>query len=203
MVSAPAGARQVRWAYAAAFGAAWGSLEIVVGSFLHATHVPLTGPILATAGAALLVAERQLVTARGVCLATGLVAAACKSLSPGGVILAPMLGIAGEAALVELALLVAPRRAGSAALAGLLASWFPVAQKLLMQLVLYGTGILTLYTAAIRRVAQWLGGGPGLGWVLVAGAAAALGVVGATGGVLGLRAGRECRRLLDRKGRAA
>jgi hypothetical protein len=189
-------ARRRFWAYAAAFGAAWGTLEITVGSFLHALRVPFAGLTLAAVGAALLVAERQLVAARGLTVATGLVAAACKSLSPGGVVVGPMIGITTEALLIEAALLVRPRAAAGAALGGALATLWSVSQKLLGQVLFYGGDILALYGAALRRLGGWLGIDRAAGVRAIAALLLVIVLAGATAGVLGWRAGRGCGRRL-------
>jgi hypothetical protein len=189
-------ARRRFWAYAAAFGAAWGTLEITVGSFLHALRLPFAGVLLASVGAALLVAQRQVLPERGLSLATGLVAAMCKSLSPGGIILGPMIGISTEALLVELALLLAPRAAVAAALGGALAALWALSQQLLSQVLFYGGDMLALYVAALARVASWLRLEQRAGVRLLVAILLALLAVGATAGVLGWRAGRACRRRL-------
>jgi hypothetical protein len=110
------------WAYVTAFGAAWGAFEITVGAFLHALRIPFDGTFLASVSAAFLVAQRQVLPARGASLATGAVAALCKSISPGGMILGPMVAILVESALVEFALLAAPRARTTTMLAGALAA---------------------------------------------------------------------------------
>jgi hypothetical protein len=189
-------ARRRFWAYAAAFGAAWGALEITVGSFLHSLQMPFTGVLLASVGAAILVAQRQVLPVRGLTLATGLVAAACKSLSPGGVILGPMVGISTEALLVELALFLAPRAVAGAAVGGALAALWALSQKLLGQVLFYGGDMLALYVAALRRVASWVGLERGVAVRALVTILVIFSVVGATGGVLGWRAGRACHRRL-------
>lgn len=178
------------WAHAAAFGAIWGAVEITLGSFLHTLHLPLTGTTLSAIGAALLVAQRQLVPTRGLTLATGLVAASCKMLSPGGAIIGPMVGIAVEALLVELALLAAPRSWPSALLAGLLAVAWATGQKLLTQVALYGGDVLDLYVATLRRVATGLGLDPSAGWAAVAAVAGLIALLGLVAGAAGYRVGR-------------
>ncbi|MGC4115652.1 MAG: hypothetical protein QM765_13815 [Myxococcales bacterium] len=184
------------WSTAAAFGALWGSVEITLGSFLHTLKVPFSGAVLAAIGAALLVAERQVAPARGLSLATALIASLCKSLSPGGVILGPMLGISVEGLLVELALLAAPRFAGSAALAGTLAAVWAVFQKVLVGFVLYGGTALELYKAVLKKAGEWLGHSDA-GWWIAAVLVVAIATIGAVGGVLGWRVGQDAAKSLE------
>ncbi len=184
------------WSTAAAFGALWGTVEITLGSFLHTLKIPFSGAVLAALGAALLVAQRQVVPKRGLSVATALIAALCKSLSPGGVILGPMLGISIEGLLVELALLASPRFVGSAVLAGTLAAVWAVFQKVLVGFVFYGTTAIELYKAVLKKAGEWLGHADA-GWWIAAALVGAIAVIGAVGSVLGWRVGRDAARSLE------
>ena len=134
------------WAYATTFGAAWGIWELTLGTFLHTLKLPFAGPVLASAAAVLLIAQRQIISVRGISLATGVVAAACKSISPDGTLFGPMIGILLEALLVETALSVVPFVWFAAPTAGALAALCPMFQKIGTQVLYYGGTILTLYS---------------------------------------------------------
>jgi len=181
------------WSHVAAFGALWGSLEITLGSFLHALRIPGIGVLLACLGAMLLIAARQIVSARGATLATGIVAALCKSISPGGIILGPMAAITVEALLVELALLVAPRARTSALCAGALCALWAASQKVISQVVYFGGNILALYLAALRQARDGLGLPTSTGWWVLLALLVTLFVVGGSAGLLGRRIGMEAR----------
>lgn len=163
----PARSQARFWAHVAAFGALWGALEITVGSFVHIIRLPLGGVALAAVAAALLVAQRQLLPMRGLSLATGIVAALCKSVSPGGVILGPMVGITVEAAAVELALLLSPRALPSAFLAGALAVTWAMFQGVLTHYVYFGGTVIDLYVALLERGARLFGLTAGQGFQVV------------------------------------
>lgn len=184
------------WPYVAAFGALWGAAEVTLGSFLHTLRMPFTGVLLASAGACLLVAQRQVLPRRGAALATGVVAALCKSMSPGGAILGPMLGILAEALLVELALMPAPRSVVAAVLAGALAATWAAFQKLVMQILFYGGSVIDLYMSLLRQTAAVLGVPGDAGWSALGGLLGGIAAVGAAAGVLGWRVGREGMRRL-------
>lgn len=188
------------WPGVAAFGALWGVAEITVGSFLHTLRVPVTGLLLASAGAGLLVAQRQVLPRRGASLATGFVAALCKSLSPGGAILGPMLGIVMEATLVEMALLLAPRSVATAVLAGMLAGTWSVCQKVFIQYLYYGGTVVDLYLALLRQVADFAGLPDALRLPVLGGVIGAIALVGAAGGLVGWQVGREGARRLHLAG---
>ena len=141
------------WAYAATFGAMWGVVELTLGTFLRTLRIPLSGSVLACCACALLVAQRQVFPRRGITLATGLVAAACKSISPDGAILGPMIGITSEALVVELMLTLCGDSWLGVVLAGALSSLCPLSQKILTHLAYYGQTIVTLYLELFRRMA--------------------------------------------------
>jgi nucleoside-triphosphatase THEP1 len=182
------------WPHVAAFGALWGVLEITLGSFLHTLRIPFAGVALASAGAGMLVAQRQVLPRRGAALATGAVAALCKSLSPGGAILGPMTGILVEAALVEVALLAFPRAAASAALGGALAATWAAFQKVFVQVLFYGATVIDLYLAILKKAGEWLGIPPEAGWGALGALLGAIVLLGAGLGLAGWSVGREaCR----------
>lgn len=185
------------WAHVAAFGALWGSLEITVGSFLHSLRFPFSGVIMASLGVTLLIAARQIMPRRGVSLATGIIAALCKSISPGGIILGPMVGITLEATLVEIALLALPQARASAILAGSLCALLAAFQKLIAQTIYYGSGIFTLYLSALRRARNWLGLYPTAGWWALAIALGIILALGISAGLIGHSIGRQVLRRLS------
>lgn len=195
--------REAFWAHVAAFGALWGAIEITLGSFLNTLRFPFSGTVLSCLGTIIMVAGRQILPRRGASLATGLVAALCKSISPGGIILGPMIGISSEAVLVELALLPAPRSRLCAAAGGMLAAVWSTCQKIITQSVFYGAGILALYLAILRRARDWLGLPAEAGWWALAALLAVVLAMGAAAGLLGRRIGVDARRRAPALGEGA
>jgi len=179
------------WAFVSAFGALWGAFEVTVGAFLHSLRLPMGGVLLAALSGLLLVAGRQVFPVRGSSLAAGVVAALLKSLSPGGVILGPMLGILTEAALVELALLPGSSSLLATGLAGGLATLWAGLQGVLTALAAYGTPIIDLYVRLAQRLAEPVGLPAATPAWLFGGYAGLLLVVGAAMSWLGRRAGRQ------------
>ncbi len=185
------------WAHAAAFGALWGAVEITLGSFLHSLRFPFCGVLLTALGVAILAAQRQLLPARGVSLATAAVAALCKSISPGGIILGPMFGIMIEGLIVELFFLAVPRSLMAALVAGVFCACWSAAQQLVTQYLYYGQDLVELYLAAVRLAGDWLGLSAGAGWTALFAFAALLSIIGAAGGCLGWRLGRDARQSIE------
>jgi nucleoside-triphosphatase THEP1 len=181
------------WAHATGFGALWGALEVTIGAYLHTVRIPFGGALLAATGAGLMAAQRQVLPVRGASLATGMVTALCKTASPGGVLVGPMAGILTEAALFEAALLFAPRSLVSAAAGGFLAVTWAGLQKILVQFLFYGSTLLELYLAILRKAGEWAGLPDGAGvWAV----GAFVGVLGGTGAVVAVAGGRYGRAAL-------
>ncbi len=185
-------------AQAAAFGALWGAVEVTTGSFLHALHIPFTGVLLASIGAGLLVAQRQICGRRGISIMTGVVAALCKSLSPAGIIWNPMAAIVMEAAIAEAFLTLAPRAAASAIAVGALAVAWSIGQGLFTQYILYGSNVFSLYVTVVGKTASWLGVETASAWLTLAGVAAAFIIFGGLVGLWGRRVGTLARERLSR-----
>lgn len=179
------------WSYAGSFGALWGALEATLGSFLHAMKLPFGGVLLASMGAALLVALRVLVPRPGILLATGAVCAMVKLSSPGTVLVGPAVGILTESLLVEIATLPFGANAASAPLAGALAASWAICQKVLTQILLYGAPIVALYKELLQRGSKMLGLSPEGGLKMIAVFVTAMATFGALAGLAGLRAGRR------------
>ncbi len=186
------------WGMVAGFGALWGALEITVGSFLHALRLPFGGTMLAAVSAALLISQRQVLPRRGLSLATGVVAAICKSVSPGGLIIGPMIGITVEALLVEIALIIAPRSRAGAALAGALAVLWATTQKVITQFIYYGGDLLSLFVAFMEGLARMVGVSAVGGWQVVGGLVMIICFAGAAVGLYGRGIGRSVVLALER-----
>lgn len=92
--------RQI-WLKAAVIGSLWASLEIVIGSFLHNTHMPFAGTTLGFFSLSLLIAFHHKWDDKGLILRAAIIAALMRSLSPSAIIIGPMVGIFLEGVLLE------------------------------------------------------------------------------------------------------
>ncbi len=187
------------WAYATAFGALWGFCEITIGSFLMSLRLPFAGVGLAAVGAAVLVAQRQLISKPGISLATGVIAAMCKSISPGGIIIQPMVGILAESLMVELALSLVPISIVSATLGGVLAAMWSVFQQIAYLWLIYSEKLIELYVVLLQKAGRALGLGDIVGWWALAVFLSVVTLLGVAGGLLGLRLGQSAKEELHRK----
>ncbi|MBN1948007.1 MAG: hypothetical protein JW797_20230 [Bradymonadales bacterium] len=152
-----AGASSRYWSLVASFGTLWGAFEVTLGSFLHALRIPLVGVLLASIGASLLVAQRQICPRFGISLATAVIAALLKGFSPAGAIVGPMVAILMSGLLAELVLTIRPHTWFTAWLSGLLAVAWSIFQPLLTHTILYGVQVLSLYQQILIRLSRSLG----------------------------------------------
>ena len=183
------------WTRAALIGSLWGALELSLGSVLHLSRLPLTGLLMAAIGLVCLLTLRRLSPLPGVCLVAGAVALVVKVFGIGGLRPGPLIGIAAEAVLVELAVDLLPRAAGAAAAGSLVFLWNPL-QKLAMTRLVAGRETVEAAVVLAGRAAGWLGfEESSVVWI----AFAVLGLLAAAGSAVGLAswwlAGRVARRL--------
>jgi len=142
------------WAKAAVLGSMWGSIEIIVGSFLHNLRVPFTGTILSAVAVALLVGGYSLWHEKGLIWRAGVVCALMKSISPSAVIIGPMIGILAEAFTLELFARMSRGRTIGLVIGGGIALCLPFVQSIVSLLIAYGLNIAILYVEAYRVVAK-------------------------------------------------
>ncbi len=145
------------WAKAALLGSVWGSIEIIVGSFLHNLRVPLTGTILSAIGVALLVGGHSLWMEKGLIWRAGVVCALMKSISPSAVIIGPMIGILTEAVALEVFVRISRGTSIGVVMGSGIAVCLPFVQSVVNLLIAYGWNITTLYVEAYKIAAKSLG----------------------------------------------
>jgi nucleoside-triphosphatase THEP1 len=130
---------------AAAIGSLWGSVEVILGSFLHNIGLPIAGIILASVGVILLVASNQLWKENGIIWRAGLICALMKSISPSAVIFGPMICIFLEALLLEFSIFIFGKNLFGYMIGGGLALSSSLIYKLVTWLITYGFSIVQIY----------------------------------------------------------
>lgn len=184
------------WTYAALFGALWGGVELSLGTVLHLGRVPLKGLLMGSLGLICLVALRRLQPRPGVCLLAGGVAVFLKIFTMGGLYPGPVIGIAGEAFLVELAFLVTRGRAAGAVLGGAFALAVNPLQMAIMTWVVAGPEAVQAIVRSMRVAAGRIGLSGIDGSTILVTLATVSGCLGAVvGGFAWVLAGRVLRRL--------
>jgi hypothetical protein len=184
------------WTHAALFGALWGALELSLGTVLHLGGVPLKGLLMGSLGLLCLVTLRRLQPRPGVCLIAGLVAVFLKVFTMGGLYPGPIIGIAGEAVVVELAFIFSFGRAAGAVIGGALALALNPLQMVLMTWAIAGPQAVRAVLEAAATGAAKIGLGELAGSTIVATLVAFSAGLGAVVGSLSwIVAGRVRRRL--------
>ena len=151
------------WVTIGLFGALWGVVEMTLGSYLHVifpslSNTLLTGLILGGLGVAIALTGRHFVPKRGSVLLIGLVTALLKLLSPGGARVGPFVAIIMEGLLMEAVLWIArPPRRWAFLLGGALAVGWNLPHKFIMMRLLYGQGVIEVYTKLVQDGSQALG----------------------------------------------
>ncbi|MFH0882944.1 MAG: hypothetical protein V2A56_08155 [bacterium] len=185
------------WREAAVFGALWGAVEVTVGTFLHATRVPLAGVFLSATGVALLIAGSMILPSRGFPIRTALVCAAIRALSPQGLMPGPMIAIVWQGVLVAVLLVLLRHPLVAGLVAGFIATVSTQVQAFVVKLIFFGADLWELYTRLLERAEHFFGLSPGQGWLAIVIYLLIIGAVGIAGGYLGWRIGSEALRLRE------
>lgn len=140
------------------FGTLWGAIEIVPGSVLHATGLPLSGVVMASAGLFVALVARRFTCRPGSVLFVGALAALLKLFSVGSIVIGPMIGILAEAGMAELGLFLTGRASPlSFVVAGALGVCWTALHPFVTGFVLFGRDILTIWNALIEGTSRALG----------------------------------------------
>ncbi len=133
------------WLKAAMLGSLWASIEIILGSFLHNLHIPLSGTFLASVGLILMINGYKLWPTTGLFWRTALVTATMKSISPSAIIFGPMVGILMEGIILEVFIRLFRGKWPGFVLGGALAVSWSLFQKIFVLLMTYGPDFVKLY----------------------------------------------------------
>ena len=133
------------WLKAAMLGSLWASIEILLGSFLHNLHMPLTGTLLAALGVILMINGYKLWPDKGIFWRTALITAAMKSISPSAIIFGPMVGILMEGVILEVSVRLFRGHWVGFLIGGALAVSSSLFQKIVVMLMTYGPDFVKLY----------------------------------------------------------
>lgn len=197
------------WVTIGLFGALWGVIEIALGSPLHLIFPPeastfLIGVVMGGIGVAVALTGRHFVPLRGSVFFIGVVTALVKLLSPGGARLGPFVAIIMESVIMEATLWIAraPRR-WAFVLGGALAVGWNFFHKFVMRRLLFGKGIVEVYTKMVQDGSQMLGLDVSAAILIIAVLLLARLVVGGIGGWVAWELGGAVARRLGRRPPAA
>lgn len=180
------------WVRATVFGSMWGALEITLGSFFHAVKVPFSGVWMSGLGVMILTVGLCIYPTRGLAWRAGVVCMMLKLISPGVVIIMPMMSILLEALLIEFVIyngrLNSPVKA---MLAGAICTLSIIPQAMFYYYFIFGWTLFEIYIRLINQTIRFIGGNESWGWGALALIVAINGMIGATFGFLGYRLGKR------------
>jgi nucleoside-triphosphatase THEP1 len=145
------------WAKAALLGSMWGSIEIIVGSFLHNLRIPMTGTILSAIGVSLLIGGHYLWKDKGLIWRAGVVCALMKSISPSAVIIGPMIGILAEAFVLDFFIRISGGLSIGVFIGSGITVCLPFVQSIINLIITYGFNVASLYVGVYKIVVKNIG----------------------------------------------
>ena len=134
------------WLKAASIGSLWGSTEVIVGSYLHNLHIPLSGTIMTFFAIILLSIFTYIWNDNWLALKSSLIAALIKSVSPSAVLIGPLTAIIIEGFMFELGLMLFRHTLLGFSFGGALAMISVIIHKII--------GLLLFYSAKLIKIAQ-------------------------------------------------
>ena len=160
------------WVTIGLFGALWGTVEIVLGSYLHLILPPqadtfFIGVLLGGIGVAVALTGRHFAPNRGSVFFISVVTALLKLLSPGGIKIGPLVAILAEGVLMEAALWIASTR-WTFVLGGALAIAWNLPHKFIMMRLLFGKGFTQVFNKMVQDGSQTLGLDVSAAWLILA-----------------------------------
>ncbi len=190
------------WVTIGLFGALWGAVEIVLGSYLHLILPPqadtfLAGVLLGAIGVAVALTGRHFVPNRGSVFFIGVVTALLKLLSPGGVTIGPIVAILAEGTLMEATLWIARTpRLWTFMVSGALTVAWNLPHKFVMMRLLFGKGFTEVFNKMVKDGSQALGLDVSAAWLILGILLLVRLIVGAIGGWIAWKLGSAVARRL-------
>jgi len=146
-----------KWQKGAVAGGAWGTAELLLGSFLHNLRVPMKGYIMTSIGIALLSGMNSKWREQGIFWRAGLTAALLKFFSPSYKIINPAISITLESFLMEAGQKILGSNVAGFALGGSMALLYTLVHKFTRMLMMYGANIYILYETFFEKTAGLTG----------------------------------------------
>lgn len=183
-------------AFIATFGCLWGIMEIVIGSYLHVFRVPFAGILISFLALLIFLSGAAFTGDRFAVIKMGAVACIVRLFSIGNIIIAPIFAIAIEAILANSILLLFSMNRFSYALTGGVILLYTFSHKLIIQGILFGHGIYTMYLEVIEEGSRVLGIGREHAFFVIAVLVLIHIVIGLTGGIIAFGLARQAKKRL-------
>lgn len=155
------------WTRIGLYGGAAGGLEMTVGAALHATKVPISGLVMSSLQAAMMVFAGTGLSQPGRVVWVPFISGGLKALSPAGNRVRPMLAIVMQGLLFGASVQVLGWNVFALALGGALVGTWAALQGFALQYLLLGGELVQAYDTVVRWFAdQWHIDAPSLPWVV-------------------------------------
>ncbi|HVT73508.1 MAG TPA: DUF2478 domain-containing protein [Lacunisphaera sp.] len=155
------------WTRIGLFGGASGSLELTIGSAVHAARLPLAGLAMASLQSAMMVFAGAGLAQPGRVVWVPFVSGGLKALSPAGNRVRPMIAIIVQGLLFGSSVQVLGWNPAALALGGALVGAWAALQGFFLQYLLMGEELVRAYDQAVRWLAQhWQIAAPSLPWLV-------------------------------------
>lgn len=179
------------WLKASVLGSLWAASEIILGSFLHALHIPFKGSILTGIGLILMISVSYMWKDKGLFWRSGVICALMKALSPSAVIFGPMIAIFIEAILFEVSVRFLGRNITGFITGSVLAMAWVIVQKFLNLLLYYGNNLVQIYKGIVIYLSNQLNINYELSWEPLILISVIYLVTGVTSAIIGMLIGRN------------
>jgi len=155
------------WTRLGLYGGAAGAVEVTVGSALHAAKVPLSGLMLSSVQAAMMVYAGTGLNQPGRVVWVPFISGGLKALSPAGSRVRPMIAIIMQGLLFGGTVQLLGWNMLALGLGGALVGAWAALQGIVLQYLMLGKDMVKAYDTAVLWIAQhWGISAPGLPWVL-------------------------------------
>jgi len=132
-------------AYIVVFGALWGGMEMALGGFFHALHIPLRGMWMAGIGALMLCSSQLWIGGRATALYVAVIAAFLKLFSLGGLVISPAAAIIMEGIIASMVFSLGKGNLAISLAASVLITLYTIVHKFLSLAVVYRQEIAQIY----------------------------------------------------------
>lgn len=141
----------------AVFAAAWGLMEISIGTFLHASKIPFRGAIMSLAAILILVSARSVLNYKGSLILLGIVTATFRLFLGVGFNITPFVAILIESLIAEIILNRVGFNRITSVITGAAIMIYTLLHGLIMQAVFLGMDIYKVYYELVLSFTNKIG----------------------------------------------
>jgi hypothetical protein len=141
----------------AAFGTIWGLIETTLGNFLKIMRIPMAGSVMGPISITICLVGYFFIRKKRAIFLIGCVASLIKILSAGSVLFSPFAAILIEASIAEMMIRINGVNRFSFMTTGTAVVMYPMIHPFLVQGLIFGSDIFTLYTRTYQKLVDMVG----------------------------------------------